>query len=176
MQKPVEGLPVLPVFSAKKHIEKAEGKGAEKAIGAYTKVQPINKGAIVSQNALENSRLNSQTFPVKKRKSIRVRMFSLLQSWKAINVNVPKEVRTYCPRCKIHQDHTVSLYKAGKRRALAKGERHHAREKKGYGGQKYPLQREFAKTTKKQTLRLKCKVCGYMRHKDGIRLRKLIIE
>ena len=81
IQKPVEGLPVLPVFSAKKHIEKAEGKGAEKAIGAYTKVQPINKGAIVSQNALENSRLNSQTFPVKKRKSIRVRMFSLLQSW-----------------------------------------------------------------------------------------------
>jgi ribosomal protein L44E len=24
-------------------------------------------------------------------------------------------------------------------------------------------------------LKLKCKVCGYMRHKDGIRLRKLTI-
>jgi ribosomal protein L44E len=24
-------------------------------------------------------------------------------------------------------------------------------------------------------LRLKCKVCGYMRHKDGIRLRKLAL-
>lgn len=93
----------------------------------------------------------------------------------AIGMNVPKEVRTYCPHCKAHQVHTVTLYKAGKRRALAKGERAHAREKKGYGGQKYPLQREFAKTTKKQTLRYKCKVCGYMRHRLGIRLRKLVI-
>jgi large subunit ribosomal protein L44e len=91
-------------------------------------------------------------------------------------VNVPKEVKTYCPKCKRHQAHSVTLYKAGKRRPLAKGERHHAlREKRGYGGQKYPLQREFAKTTKKQTLKLKCRVCGYMRHKDGIRLRKLTI-
>jgi large subunit ribosomal protein L44e len=93
----------------------------------------------------------------------------------AISMNVPKEIRTYCPHCKQHQDHTVTLYKAGKRRALAKGERAHAREKRGYGGQKYPLQHEFAKTTKKQTLRLKCKVCGYMRHRIGIRLRKCVI-
>lgn len=92
-----------------------------------------------------------------------------------VNVNVPKEIRTYCPKCKKHQVHSVSLYKAGKRRALAKGERHHEREKRGYGGQKYPLQREFSKTTKKQTLKLKCKVCGYTRHKDGVRLRKLVI-
>ncbi|MBS7647231.1 MAG: 50S ribosomal protein L44e [Candidatus Bathyarchaeia archaeon] len=90
-------------------------------------------------------------------------------------MNVPKEIRTYCPRCRTHQVHAVSLYKAGKRRALAKGERHHEREKRGYGGQKYPLQRRFAKTTKKQTLKLKCKACGYTRHKEGIRLRKLVI-
>jgi len=90
-------------------------------------------------------------------------------------MNVPKEVRTYCPHCKQHQIHTVNLYKAGKRRAMAKGERAHAREKRGYGGQKYPLQHEFSKTTKKQTLRYKCKVCGKMRHRDGIRLRKLVI-
>lgn len=92
-----------------------------------------------------------------------------------IKVNVPKETRTYCPKCKKHQAHTVSLYKAGKRRALAKGERRHEREKSGYGGQKYSIQREFAKTTKKQTLKLKCRVCGYQRHKDGMRLRKLDI-
>lgn len=91
-------------------------------------------------------------------------------------MNVPKEVNTYCPKCQSHQIHTVTLYKAGKRRALAKGERaHKLREKKGYGGQKFPRQRKFAKTTKKQTLRLKCKSCGYMRHKDGLRLKKLII-
>jgi large subunit ribosomal protein L44e len=91
-------------------------------------------------------------------------------------MKAPKEVTTYCPKCKSHQAHTVTLYKAGKRRALARGERRHAEEKKGYGGQKYPLQRKFSKTTKKQTLKLKCKVCGFIRHKDGIRLRKLTIE
>ena len=100
---------------------------------------------------------------------------SLYEKPVVIGVNVPKEIRTYCPRCKQHQAHAVTLYKAGKRRALAKGERHHEREKRGYGGQKYPLQREFAKTTKKQTLKLKCKVCGYMRHDKGMRLRKLVI-
>jgi large subunit ribosomal protein L44e len=92
-----------------------------------------------------------------------------------VKVNVPKEVTTYCPKCKKHEVHSVSLYKAGKRRALAKGERRHAREKRGYGGQKYALQREFSKTTKKQTLKLKCKVCGFTIHKDGMRLRKLEI-
>ena len=92
------------------------------------------------------------------------------------NLNVPKAVKTYCPKCKSHQLRSVNLYKAGKRRAVAKGERHHEREKKVYGIQKYPLQHEFAKTTKKQTLRLKCKVCSFMRHKDGIRLMKLVIQ
>jgi len=91
-------------------------------------------------------------------------------------MKVPKEISTYCPKCKAQQAHTVSLYKAGKRRALALGERRHKREKSGYGGQKYPLQRKFAKVTKKQTLRLKCKICGYMLHREGIRLKKLSIE
>src|SRR5512136_2764440 len=111
---------------------------------------------------MKNRKINSfyyLLFPSLSGKGIRMGMFSLLQSWKAIDMDVPKEITTYCPKCKKHQTHSVSLYKAGKRRALAKGERQH----------------EFAKTTKKQTLRLKCKVCNYMRHKDGIRLRKLAI-
>jgi len=50
MQKPIEGLPALSIFSAKKKSQhkKTEGKGAKKTIGAYPKVQPINKGAIVT--------------------------------------------------------------------------------------------------------------------------------
>jgi len=91
-------------------------------------------------------------------------------------MKVPKTIATYCPKCKSHQPHTVSLYKAGKRRAMAMGERHHQREKSGYGGQKYALQRKFAKTTKKQTLKLKCKTCGYTQQKKGMRLKKLTIE
>jgi large subunit ribosomal protein L44e len=91
-------------------------------------------------------------------------------------MKAPKEIRTYCPKCKAHQEHAVTLYKAGKRRALAKFERKHAEEKKGYGGQKYPLQKKFSKTTKKLSLKLKCKVCGFQRQMPGIRLRKLTIE
>jgi len=91
-------------------------------------------------------------------------------------MKVPKTITTYCSRCKTHSEHSVTLYKAGKQRALAIGARRHEREKRGYGGQKFPRQRKFAKTTKKQTLKLKCKVCGYTRHKSGIRLRKLTIE
>jgi len=103
-------------------------------------------------------------------------MFGFLYAKLAVmDLNVPKEVKTYCPKCKQHQAHSVTLYKVGKGRTLAKGNRQHERKKRGYGGQKYPLQREFAKTTKKQTLKLKCKVCGFMRHKDGMRLRKLVI-
>jgi len=91
-------------------------------------------------------------------------------------LKVPKVIRTYCPRCNRHTEHEVSLYKAGRRRALAAGERRHEWRKKGYGGQKYPRQRRFAKVTKKQTLKLRCKVCGYIQHRGGIRLKKLVIE
>ncbi|HII52017.1 MAG TPA: 50S ribosomal protein L44e, partial [Halobacteriales archaeon] len=29
-------------------------------------------------------------------------------------MNLPKETRTYCPKCKTHQTMKVSIYKAGK--------------------------------------------------------------
>ena len=67
--------------------------------------------------------------------------------------------------------------KAGKRRALSKGERQHDRIKKGYGGhRKRALQTKFAKTTKKLILKLKCRTCGYILQKKGMRLRKLTVE
>ncbi len=92
-------------------------------------------------------------------------------------MKAPKEISTYCPKCKVHRVHTVSIYKAGKRRALSMGERQHDRVKRGYGGhRKRALQTKFAKTTKKMTLKLKCKICGYVIQKNGMRLRKLTIE
>jgi ribosomal protein L44E len=47
-----------------------------------------------------------------------------------IEVNVPKEVRTYCPKCKQHQAHSVTLYKAGKARPMAAGARARARKER----------------------------------------------
>lgn len=90
-------------------------------------------------------------------------------------MKMPKEVHTYCPKCKHHTIHSATIYKKGKERATALGARRHAEDKKGYGGQKFPELVRTAKTTKKQTLKLKCKDCGYTIMKKGIRLRKLEI-
>jgi large subunit ribosomal protein L44e len=88
-------------------------------------------------------------------------------------MKAPKTIKTFCPKCKKHTEQTVSLYKAGQRSALKMGERKHEDKKKGYGGQKYPFQRNKAKTTRKFSLKLQCKVCGYTSQRDGIRLKKL---
>jgi large subunit ribosomal protein L44e len=88
-------------------------------------------------------------------------------------MKVPKNMRTFCPRCKTHTQFTVSVYKAGKRRGAKKGERHQARRKKGYGGQKFPLQHNQAKVTKKQSVLIECKECNFKLQRKGMRLKKL---
>ncbi|MCS7116654.1 MAG: 50S ribosomal protein L44e [Nitrososphaerota archaeon] len=90
-------------------------------------------------------------------------------------MKIPKEIRTYCAKCRKHTLHTISLYKKGKERASAIGARRHAEDKKGYGGQKYPELVRTAKTTKKQTLKLKCRECGRESLRKGIRLKKVEI-
>ena len=91
-------------------------------------------------------------------------------------MNIPKEIRTYCPRCNAHTIHRVTIYKKGKESSLRHGAIKHAWEKKGYGGQKWPQQRRKAKVTKKVVLKLICKDCGYILHKEGVRLRKVEIK
>lgn len=88
-------------------------------------------------------------------------------------MKVPKEIRTYCPRCRKHTLHSVTIYKPGKRRALAQGERRYRRKQEGYGSKRKPEQKRFAKTTKKIVLKLKCRECGYILHRKGIRLKKI---
>ncbi|MEM4699352.1 MAG: 50S ribosomal protein L44e [Candidatus Nezhaarchaeales archaeon] len=95
-------------------------------------------------------------------------------SWVLV-VKVPKAITTYCPKCRTHTEHSVSLYKGGKRRALAQGERRYAAKKRGYGSKRKPEQKRFAKVTKKQALKLTCKQCGYTYQRKGIRAKKLEI-
>lgn len=85
----------------------------------------------------------------------------------------PKTRNMYCPKCKKQTEHTVTIYKKGKERAFAEGARRHAEEKRGYGGQKYAELVRTAKTTKKVSLLMKCRVCGYIVPKEGIRVRKV---
>lgn len=88
----------------------------------------------------------------------------------------PKDITTYCPRCGKHTEHAVSLYKKGRDRSLAEGNRRYKQKQEGYGGQRKPRQRRTAKTTKKQTVLLRCKTCGCKIPRLGIRLRKLEIS
>jgi large subunit ribosomal protein L44e len=89
---------------------------------------------------------------------------------------IPKNMETYCPRCRKHTAHSVSIYRKGKERKLAAGRRRYNKKLKGYGGQPRPIQRKTAKTTKKMTVQLSCKDCGHTVHQLGIRLRKLEIK
>ncbi|MDT7864938.1 MAG: 50S ribosomal protein L44e [Thermoproteota archaeon] len=90
-------------------------------------------------------------------------------------MKVPEVITTYCPRCNKHTEHTVELYKAGKRRTLAEGQRRYLRKNLGYGSKRTAEQKRFAKITKKQTLKLTCKKCKHILHRKGIRLKKLEI-
>ena len=87
-------------------------------------------------------------------------------------MRIPKRIRTYCPRCRTHTDHSVTIYKHGKRRTLAEGQRRYERKQEGYGSKRKSEQKRFAKTTKKVVLKLKCVQCGYILHRRGIRLKK----
>src|SRR5467141_3982925 len=83
----------------------------------------------------------------------------------------PKEISTYCPKCKQHTAHAVSVYKAGKPRTMAWGSRRQERRKHGYGGQKFPELKRTAKTTKKTLVRLKCRTCSYTLMRLSIKMR-----
>ena len=91
-------------------------------------------------------------------------------------MKVPKMMNSYCSKCNTHTEHTVSLYKKGRDRSLAEGNRRYKRKKEGYGGQRKPRQRKTAKTSKHQTLILKCNVCGRMMHRLKKRLKKIEIS
>ena len=71
----------------------------------------------------------------------------------------PKKKKTYCRNCKIHREHTVTQYKPGKASLFAQGKRRYDRKQAGFGGQTKPVFKKKVKTTKKITVRLKCKKC-----------------
>ncbi|CAG5124543.1 unnamed protein product [Candidula unifasciata] len=75
-------------------------------------------------------------------------------------VNIPKNRRTHCKKCKKHTEHKVSQYKASRERKVAVGRRRYDRKNSGYKGQTRPILRKKAKTTKKIVLKLECRDCG----------------
>jgi len=74
-------------------------------------------------------------------------------------VNMPKVKKGFCQKCKKHTPHKVSQYKKGKESVFSQGRRRYDNKQKGFGGQKKPIFRKKAKTTKKVVLKLECNVC-----------------
>lgn len=74
-------------------------------------------------------------------------------------VNMPKAKKCFCKKCKKHTSHKISQYRKGKESVFAQGRRRYDAKQKGYGGQKKPIFRKKAKTTKKIVLKLECGTC-----------------
>lgn len=85
----------------------------------------------------------------------------------------PKRIVRHCPRCNGHTEHSVALYKAGKRRSMAEGQRRYEAKQRGYGSKRRPEQKRFAKVNKKVLVRLTCSQCGYKSHALGVRLKRV---
>ncbi len=89
----------------------------------------------------------------------------------------PKQQKRYCPTCKKHTEHKVSVHKTRarptpKKHALGWGSRHVGAIFAGYGGSARRVVTP-AKTTKKIALRFQCLTCSKMHYKQNpIRMKK----
>lgn len=79
-------------------------------------------------------------------------------------MNIPKNVKTYCKKCKKHTSHKLKVFKAAAVRPASKGQRKHLfRTQHGYGGKsKFP--KKPKKQTKKPTFLAECTACHAKRY------------
>jgi len=94
-------------------------------------------------------------------------------------MNYPKSTNVYCPSCKKHGEHTVSLNKRkgrGEAHPMSQAQRRFKAKLKGYGSFPRPNPKGDGKPTKKVDLRLKCKECNKMHTKKGFRIKKFEIK
>ncbi|MCP4762800.1 MAG: 50S ribosomal protein L44e [archaeon] len=91
-------------------------------------------------------------------------------------MKIPKTRNMYCPKCRKHTEHKVTLYKKGKeRKNTAEGWRRYHRKKKGYGSQPKPIFRKNAKINKKSKPMFECKECKYKVQGKSYRVKKFEI-
>ncbi|VVB56819.1 50S ribosomal protein L44e [uncultured archaeon] len=84
----------------------------------------------------------------------------------------PKEVRTYCPKCKSHTTHKVKLVSKGAARPMAIGTRKHERSLLGHGG-KRAGEKTVKKQGKRQKIVMECTQCKKKHERViGVRTRK----
>jgi large subunit ribosomal protein L44e len=88
----------------------------------------------------------------------------------------PKTIRTVCPICRTHTEHTVkAVKKKGRSQAhpMSQSQKRFERKMKGYGGFPRPKPKGEGKTTKKVDLRYQCKKCNKMHTRKGFRIKKI---
>ena len=88
----------------------------------------------------------------------------------------PRTTRRYCPKCRSHQVHNVSLYKKGKDRALAHGKRRLEKRKKGYGSFPKEIFHKNAKINKRSQPILECSECGKKQYAKSYRVKKFELQ
>ena len=89
----------------------------------------------------------------------------------------PKKMRTHCPYCKKHTEHTVQRNKNKSRRKTAQGERRVIGLKKGYGGFPRPNPKGREKPTRRTDLRYKCTECNKLHTRgSGFRSKKFELK
>lgn len=91
-------------------------------------------------------------------------------------MKIPKKIRTYCPSCRKHTVHRVSLLKKRSASALSWGQRQFSRVTSGYGSQPRSEQKKFSKTAKKVVLMLKCSACKKSHSHRGFRSKGVKFE
>jgi len=88
----------------------------------------------------------------------------------------PKKIKTLCPKCKKHTEHSVKQAKKktrGTAHPMSKSARQKKRLKRGYGGHgKFSKPAAGKKPTQKIDLRLKCDECGKSHTKKGFRVKR----
>ena len=74
-------------------------------------------------------------------------------------MNIPKEKKVYCKKCKKHTMQKLKLYKVKKARTMSKGTRKNVeKHKKGYGGMAKHI-KGVKKQNKKPTFVIECPTC-----------------
>ena len=91
----------------------------------------------------------------------------------------PKKIRTYCPVCDKHTEHTVKrATKRGRSQShpQSQSQRRFKRKLKGYGSFPRPNPKGEGKPSKKVDLRFKCKECGKSHTRKGFKAGKFEIK
>ena len=93
-----------------------------------------------------------------------------------MKLKYPRTIRRYCPNCRSHQIHNVSLYKKGKERTLNHGRRRLEKKKRGYGSFPKEIFHKNAKINKKTTPMLECTECGKKQYSKSYRAKRVELQ